>query len=205
MSFVLWASFAATAFVIIVVPGPSQMMVISNSMSSGFKRSLVTVSGNLSANIIQITVASTGLIGILNTSRYLFEMIKWGGVLYLLYLGFKQLRKKSETGILTPPPKAKRTLYLQGFMTSASNPKAVVFFGVLFPQFIDSALPVLPQFLILGLTYLVIQGSILSLCGRFAAWVAFTFKEQAGRYLNKVSGTFMIGAAIILGLKGTAA
>ena len=93
------------------------------------------------------------------------------------------------------------SLYWQGFITSAANPKAVIFFAALFPQFINPRDDLLIQFSILSSTYLILDAIFLSFYGKFAEWVSLKLVPSARLHLNKISGGFLIFAAILLGLK----
>ena len=90
-------------------------------------------------------------------------------------------------------------LFRQGFFTSAANPYAVVFFGALFPQFIDPAAPILPQLFILGGTYLLVDGLTLFVWAAFARQTLGRLKGLTGKGINRISGVLMIGAALLLG------
>ncbi len=147
----LFLAYITTVFILLVSPGPSHLLMLSNSLASGFHRSWATAAGDLTANTLQIAVASTGLVGLLYTSRNFFMAVKWAGVAYLVYLGISQFRRKNSAEINTSIWKQSRnTLYWQGFFTSAANPKAVVFFAALLPQFINPAQPTSRQFAVLG-------------------------------------------------------
>lgn len=139
----------------------------------------------------------------LSASRYGFTAIKWGGVLYLIWLGIKMISATFGAG--KDPVTAKRStlrqLWLRGFITSAANPKAVVFFAALFPQFIDPSLPIFDQVLLLGLTYLIIDGLFLSAYGIGAGWLATRLNARLRPWIDRVAGASLFGAAILLGLK----
>lgn len=138
MSMNLWIAYIGTVLLMMSTPGPSQLLMLSNSIGNGFRRSLFTAAGDLSANLVQMIVASVGLASVLASSTTFFVAIKWAGVGYLVYLGLKLLlARKPPESALEPPKRSARALYWQGFLTSAANPKAVVFFAALFPQFID--------------------------------------------------------------------
>ena len=98
----------------------------------------------------------------------------------------------------TPSP---RTLWFQGFLTSASNPKAVVFFAALFPQFISPDHAFAAQFLILAVTYIIMDALFLSAYGLGASWIAARFTGAAEQWIERIGGGFMIGAATLLGAK----
>ncbi len=186
-------------------PGPSQLLMITNSLRHGWRRSLATVAGDLSANSLQMLAAGFGLAGAIAASADLLTVIKWAGVAYLAWMGIRLFRAPAPdlgapavAGMRAGP--TARGLYLQGFLTSAANPKAVVFFAALFPQFIDPNAPIGPQLLILGVTYLTIDGCLLVMWGRGAERLLGGLRRR-GRLLNRVSGTMMISAAALLGAR----
>lgn len=148
-------------------PGPSQALMIANSMRHGVRRSASTVFGDLTANALQMTAAAFGLAVIISTSYWVLLVVKWAGVLYLVWIGWRTFVSPSEIpGYDTVVPA--RKLWRQGFITSASNPKAIFFFAALFPQFIDVSQAIWPQLIILGATYLLIDGILLFLWGMLA-------------------------------------
>lgn len=202
MEFEIWLAYLSAVLILMLTPGPSQLLMLSNSLGSGFKRSMATAAGDLSANVIQMTVASAGLVSILYASQYTFIVIKWLGVAYLVYLGARLIRRTPSRKVIgEEQPKSSKTLYMQGFITSASNPKAIIFFAALFPQFLNQQEPIVNQLLVLGITYLTIDGLFLSIYGSFADWIAKAFKSQVTHHWDRISGSFLIGAAILLGLK----
>ncbi len=198
-----WLAFVGTVLLLMGTPGPSQLLMLSNSAGNGFRRALATAAGDLSANLLQMIVAGAGLAGAVRASSDVFAVVKWLGVLYLVFLGVRMWRAPS--GTLTPERgtrlRSLRSLYAQGFVTSASNPKAVVFFAALFPQFLAANEPFLAQFAILSATYIVIDGTFLSLYGYGAAWIARRWNSARAAGLRRVFATLLIGAAILLGLQ----
>lgn len=180
-------------------PDTSQLLIISNSLRHGMRRSMATVAGDLSANALQMTLAAFGLTAVIAASADALWVVKWLGVAYLVWIGLKLMLSKD--GADTPAAAQSGRLFRQGFVTSSANPYAVVFFGALFPQFIDPALPVWPQLLILGVTYLVVDGLILLLWGWAATHTLGRVKRLTGVWINRVSGALMLGAAVLLGLK----
>ena len=121
------------------------------------------------------------------------------GVAYLVWIGLQLLLSRPRSD--APEAASGGRLFRQGFVTSSANPYAVVFFGALFPQFIDANLPVWPQLLILGVTYLVVDGVILVLWGWAALRTLGRIKALGGVWINRISGALMIGAAALLGAK----
>ncbi|MAZ22668.1 MAG: lysine transporter LysE [Roseovarius sp.] len=193
---------AAVAVFFATPPDTSQLLIISNSVRYGLRRSAYTIAGDLTANSLQMTGAAFGLAAIIATSASAFVWIKWLGVAYLVWIGLQLILAKDrpEDVAATASGQSAR-LFRQGFVTSMANPFAVVFFGALFPQFIDPMMPVLPQLLILGLTYLVVDGAILLLWGWLGLRAAAALRRFSFGLVNKICGGLMIGAAMLLASK----
>jgi len=190
---------AALAVFFSTPPDTSQLLIISNSLRHGLRKSTLTIAGDLTANCFQMTAAAFGLATLITTSAYAFLWIKWLGVAYLAWIGIQLILSGN------PDPKAMQTstnnsfrLFKQGFITSMANPFAIVFFAALFPQFIDPTTPILPQLLILGLTYILVDGAILLAWGAFSTKAFAVLKVQSLTRINKVCGCLMIVAAGLL-------
>ncbi len=183
-------------------PDTSQLLIASNSIAFGLKRSGLTIIGDLSANAIQMTAAAFGLATLVAANPSLFIWVKWLGVAYLLWIGVSLFR--TETIKLASEPQATgsgKNLFWQGFFTSLSNPFAIVFFASLFPQFIQADQPILPQLLIMATTYLVFDGVILVLWGWIGISAANWFRRVGAGAINKSCGLIVIAAAGLLALK----
>jgi len=203
MSLELWFVYVAAVLALMSTPGPSQLLMLSNSATHGFKRSLATVAGDLTANALQMLAAGLGLAALLAASGQALLIIKWLGVGYLIWLGVRMIYN-GEIGTLSSASPAKtsmRTLWLQGFLTSAANPKAIVFFAALFPQFIHADAPFWRQFAILSATYILIDGLFLSAYGIGSSWIVAQFKGPARAWIGRVGGSLVICAAVLLSLK----
>jgi len=197
-----WLAYVAMVFIFLVSPGPSHLFMLSTTLSHGFNKSWATGAGDLSAHLWQIAVASIGLVSFIYAFQNLFVIIKWAGVAFLIYLGIVQFKKKSTTVNRSKGNgQCLMSFFWRGFLTSSANPKAVVFFAALFPQFINTSEPTAHQFSILGLTYIVIDGCFLMFYGYFADWLSSHFEMHIDKYLNKISGSLLVGSAILLGLK----
>ncbi|MEM8732383.1 MAG: LysE family translocator, partial [Pseudomonadota bacterium] len=135
MSFDIWMIYVATVLALMSTPGPSQLLMLSNSAAYGFHRSLATACGDLTANALQMLAAGLGLAALIAASGTALSVIKWAGVAYLIWLGLRMIRRArpdDPARLAARPAVSLRTLCLQGFLTSAANPKAVVFFAALF-------------------------------------------------------------------------
>ncbi len=203
ISFELWLAYVATVSIIVITPGPSVLLAASHGMSHGLNKTYDTISGDLSANIIQMTLAALGLGAILLASESLFYGMKWVGVGYLIYMGIKQWLTSPQNMFKLEKEKSTSTkkLFITGFSVSASNPKAILFFAALFPMFIDPALAKLPQIIILGITFIILDGSSLIIYAKFAEKIK-SWLESKGKanYQNKIIGTLLLLAAGALSL-----
>lgn len=200
-----WIIYMATVLALMSTPGPSQLLMLSNSATHGFRRSLATAAGDLTANALQMLAAGLGLAAVIATSAMALAVIKWAGVAYLLWLGARMILRAGTGAPGQDGEAARQTplrrLWLQGFLTSAANPKAVVFFAALFPQFITADAPFWPQLLILSVSYLVLDGIFLSAYGYGAGWITRRLKGTARLWADRIGGGLMMIAALLLGAK----
>lgn len=181
-------------------PGPSQILMISHSLRYGLRPSFATVAGDLSANALQMTAVGFGFAALLAVGGVL-TIVKWLGVAYLVWMGVRTFRAAPPDLSMSGPAVGRGRLFRQGFITAAANPKAIFFFGALFPQFIDSAHAIGPQLLLLGVTYMAVDGLILVLFGATAERVFLRLRSRLARWMNRISGAFMILVALLLGLR----
>jgi threonine/homoserine/homoserine lactone efflux protein len=150
----LWLAYVATCAVILAIPGPTILVVLSYAISYGKRATLPVVAGVALGDTVAISLSLVGLGGLLATSALWFTMIKWLGGLYLIYLGVKLFRGAAATR-LEPSDKREtpRKLFTKAFIVTALNPKSIVFFIAFLPQFISHDHPVTPQLWILGITF----------------------------------------------------
>ncbi|GAA4276207.1 LysE family translocator [Aquimarina mytili] len=203
MNTTLWISFIGTVLVIGITPGPSVLLASANSMNHGAKKTLGTILGDLSANSIQIVLSSLGLASIVISSGEIFGLIKWAGVGYLLYMGVIKIITAPKIGKFKKnnTKKGFLKLYSEGFLMSASNPKAIVFFAALFPLFIDQNLAFAPQVVVLGITYLVIDGICLLLYVNFASRLKKYLEDREKVHLqNRIIGALLIFSGFMLSM-----
>ena len=199
----IWTAYILTVLVMMSTPGPSHMLMLSNSASNGFKRSLATGAGDLTANFLQMLAAGLGMSALIMAAPKAFIALKIAGVAYLIWLGLKMLKHSfSEGGVLASSKRTSlKALWLQGFITSASNPKAVVFFAALFPQFISDGLNFWPQFMALSLTYIAIDGTFLCFYGFTSDRLSKVFAKHGLKWVHRIGGVGILIAALLLGLK----
>ncbi|NRB53329.1 MAG: LysE family translocator [Saprospiraceae bacterium] len=203
MELSVWLSFVGTVLLIAFTPGPSVLLATANSMKYGAKRTVGTILGDLSANLCQIALASVGLASFVISSGTIFQFIKWCGVAYLIYMGLSKIFGKVEIELSANKEQERSftKLYGEGFLMSAANPKAIVFFAALFPLFLDPNAPFLLQVSILALTFLAIDGISLLIYARFAEQLKSYLENREKVHLqNKIVGALLIFSGIMLSL-----
>ena len=192
MTLTTWWIFVCTETVLCLTPGPAVMFILSSALKAGAKKSIFSNLGILTANVVYFAVSATG-IGALLLSSKLFLAVKWLGAAYLVILGLRLIFERS--GIVKSPDEVlidykSHHLFFNGFTLQMSNPKAILFFSALLPQFLNLHVPVVPQIVILGATSVVIEFSIL--IGYGIAGSAIT--PRYARWTNRVAGGLLIGA-----------
>jgi threonine/homoserine/homoserine lactone efflux protein len=192
--------FTAAAFLLIVVPGPSVLFVISRGVALGRRAALVTVAGNALGIYLQVLAVAIGLGAVVERSVVALEVLKLAGAIYLIYLGIQALRQRRElatvldaAGTLRP----RRRIFREGFVVGVTNPKNIIFFTAVLPQFVDeSGAPVALQMTVLGTIYVVIALVSDSVWG-FIAGTARSWFARSPRRLELLGGT---GGLVMLGL-----
>ncbi len=211
MSFEIWLSFSFLVFLLVLTPGPSVLIGMSHALRYGARPTLMTALGDVTANMIQMVIAAVGLGALLATSAEAFAVVKWCGVAFLLVIGLMSFFRKSKaikdkTGIETKRSTgyeiaSRRKLFREGFLVAAGNPKAIAFFGALFPQFVDPGAPLAPQLLILGATFVVLDYTFVMIYAMGAARIMPWLVRRGGdNMIARVSGGVLIVAAGLLSL-----
>ena len=139
MSIEIWLTFVAVVFVFAIIPGPTVILVVGQAISHGKKSVSPLVAGVLIGDFVAMTLSLLGLGAILATSATLFFILKWFGVLYLIYLGIKAWNEDVviNEDLLQSTHLSKIKMFKSSFLVTALNPKGIVFFVVFFPQFIN--------------------------------------------------------------------
>lgn len=203
-----WMVYALVALISILSPGPAVLLAISNSVTFGLRRVVYSSLGNIIGVMLVSSLAMIGLGALLKSSALLFAALKLIGAGYLIFLGFRQWKSKSNifdraTEVVDGPQRSNRQLFMQGVMLAVTNPKAILFFTALFPQFIDSEQALLPQFSILTGTFMAISFCSLMTYGLLARTTRKWFSiPRHARWFNRASGgLFMLLGIGLLRLK----
>lgn len=200
MTLKLLLIFAVTEFLLSMTPGPAVLLVVSQGMKFGFASSIRGTLGILTGNAIYFALSAAGLGALLIASATLFEAIRWIGVAYLVYVGVRMLISKANAQTIVDTsisPRRSLRLFSQGLLTQLSNPKAIVFFTALLPQFVSPGNQVFQQFLVLGITSIAVEFPVLLFYGLIAErGVGLIPKGRLLAVPDRVAGAFLIGAGI---------
>jgi homoserine/homoserine lactone efflux protein len=202
-----WLLFALTDLVLCLTPGPAVLFVVSQGLRLGRRSAIAGNLGILTANAAYFALSAAGLGAVLLASHQVFSVIRYAGAAYLVYLGLRTffgegLAVPAEAVAQADRPAAMR-VWLRGVSLQAANPKALLFFAALLPQFIQPSFDPARQILILGITSVVIEFFVLSGYGLFASIASRRAREpRFARLTSRVSGVMLIGAGAGIGLAG---
>jgi threonine/homoserine/homoserine lactone efflux protein len=201
-------TFAAAAFILIVIPGPSVLFEISRSVALGRRAGLATVAGNAAGELLQATAVAVGIGAIVQRSAPVFTGLKLAGAGYIVFLGLRAIhdrRALSRVFDATMLPRGTRRILIEGFVVGATNPKSLVFFAAILPQFVATASGHVPaQLMLLGLVFVLIA------LASDSAWVfvAGTARDWFARSPHRLEmvggagGLMMIAVGVRLAFTG---
>lgn len=194
-----WLTFALAAMIVLLIPGPTIVMVVAQSLSHGPRAALPLVLGVVLGDFTAMTGSLLGLGALLAASALWFTVLKWLGAAYLIYLGIKTWRSTAHAGPLAlSEPRPSRSLWLSTYAVTALNPKSILFFVAFLPQFIDPQRAALPQIAVLGATFLALaalNAGLYALCaGGFRRLLR---KPGARRVVNRLGGGALVGAGVL--------
>ncbi|MEQ1595329.1 MAG: LysE family transporter [Casimicrobium sp.] len=197
-----WLTFFVASWLISISPGSGAIYAMSCGLNHGFRRGFVGTLGLILGIWTALAIVAIGLGAILKTSTMAFVVLKWLGVAYLVYLGIKQWRAPAvpmaaasgDTSTVSA-----KTLIAKGWAVNATNPKGIVFMMAVMPQFIDASAPLLPQYLVIALTFGFTDLVVMAIYTGFAARVLTFFRSEAQmRFLNRLFGGMFVAAAAAL-------
>jgi len=198
MNYELFTAFVLITVVLIITPGPVVTLVIATGATHGVRAALTTVLGTTIGNAILIAAIAAGLSWVLKNAAELFEILRWAGVAYLVWLGIQAWRSAGK--IIDAPPQA-RVHFWRGMGVALTNPKTIAFFTAFLPQFVDPALPAERQLFVMCATSILIAWMFDSAwaiaAGLGRAW--FMAPSRA-KLLGRLSGAVLIGGGIWLSL-----
>lgn len=190
--------YVGVAFATILLPGPAVILTINNSIQRGLLKSFAGILGIALAILLVATLSATSLGFVLANSVMAFTVVKILGAAYLIYLGIKMWRTKAVTNTHTNIKKSSLLkCFIEGFLVSISNPKAIVFFMSIFPQFIDLSQNYKPQFILLAATFSALIVLVHSMYALFSSIAKSRLSSSSGNtLLNKISGSVFVAFGV---------
>ncbi len=193
-----WVAFAGASAVLVLIPGPTVLLVVSYALGQGWRTTLPMAIGVALGDFTAMTLSLAGLGAVLAASATVFTAVKWIGAAYLVWLGIKLWRAG---GLADATPRTDRSgalrMLAHAWLVTALNPKGIIFFVAFLPQFLDRSAPFLPQMLVFGATFIVLA---------FANVIGYALLASRARrairrpgvlsLVNKVGGGLLIGAGV---------
>ena len=201
MDLSVWITYFIATIVLSVSPGPGVFSSISSGLHHGFRLGWWNGLGMQAANLILVAIVSLGLGAILLASETLFSIVKWLGVAYLLYLGVVTWRAPArgfeDAG--GDDVHTARGVFVRGFLVNITNPKGIIFFAAILPQFIDVARPQMPQYAILAATTFAVDLVVMMAYTALAAKVLRVMRDPSRlRWVNRGLGGAFVAAGLAL-------
>lgn len=203
MEFSLWLALAGAGAMISLTPGAGAINTMSNALTAGFRRSIWGIMGQQLALVVHVVIVAAGVGLLVSSSPLAFQVIRYVGALYLVYLGVRKLLARAQAGAevgAAGTGDSGGSMLLRGLWVNLLNPKAIVFFLAFMPQFIRPDRPLLPQYTVLTTTVVAID--IIVMWFVFAAGAKqlkhLTASERGQLTLNRTFGVLFIGVGILL-------
>ena len=201
MTFESYLAFCVAAIALALVPGPTVTVIIANSLRYGAKAGLMNVLGTQVGFLIWLALATAGLNAALQIMGVWFDVLRWAGAAYLVWLGIKLFMSKGDLALAVERARPRGSFFLQGFVVIISNPKMLVLFGAMIPPFLSNGGNVTRETLLLGLTFMVIAAAgdtaYAFLAGKAGAWLS----RSRIRTIEIVSGICLTAGGIWLALR----
>jgi homoserine/homoserine lactone efflux protein len=196
----IYLAYIAACFLIAIIPGPTVTVIIANSLRYGARAGLLNVAGTQLGLGLMMLVLVVGLSSVIAAMGSLFDVLRWAGAAYLVWIGYKLLRSPEAIADAQAAPAPRGGFFLQGFLVLMANPKALLWFGAFIPQFVDPKGEYVAQIVVLGLTAmavaLVSDGAWAVVTGRAGAFLS----RMQVRLVSRLSGACLIGGGIWLAL-----
>lgn len=191
----LYISFLIASVLLILIPGPNVLVVVSTSITHGAMRGLQTVLGTSAAMVIQLIIAALGTTWLVASITTGFEWLRWFGVAYLLYLGVKHLLNIRDSEKVHEVQITAKDTFARGFIVSLTNPKTILFFGAFLPQFVSSDDNYVGQLTILSISFLLLAIMLDNLYAVMAGRIRHIIQSPGTEKIkNGVAGLLYVGA-----------
>jgi homoserine/homoserine lactone efflux protein len=202
MTYDTYFTFCLAALALALVPGPTVTVIIANSLRYGSKAGLMNVLGTQVGVVIWLAIAAVGLGAAIQLMGVWFDLLRWVGAAYLVWMGIKLLRSNGDLAVAVDRARPRGSFFLQGFVVIMSNPKMLVLFGALIPPFLSKGGSVLQETMSLGVTFMLIAAAgdtlYALMAGKAGAWLS----RSRIRAIEVASGLCLAGGGVWLALKG---
>lgn len=199
MSFELWLAFTTASVALLVIPGPTVLLVTSYALSHGRRSAVPIVAGVALGDFTAMTASLLGLGVLLATSATVFTLLKWIGAAYLVWLGIKLWRAPAgQAEALAEPAAGPARMLLHAYAVTALNPKGIVFFVAFLPQFLDASRPAVTQMAVMEATFVSLAILNTSLYAALASTARRAIRRPTvQRTVNRLGGSLLIGAGLM--------
>jgi len=203
VQFSLWLALVGAGTLISFTPGAGAIFTMSNSLNSGFRRSIWGILGQQLALVIHILIVALGVGVLVSNSPVVFNVIRYAGAAYLVYLGIRQFMHKPDLDkekVYNRRNEPALSMFQRGVWVNLLNPKAIVFFLAFMPQFIRPEQPLFQQYAVLTATVLAIDIMVMWFFFALAArsFQRFTHNEHGQKVLNRIFGTLFVAVGVLL-------
>lgn len=187
--------FSTLAFITVATPGPTTLLTLNHSARHGLGAALPGIAGAVLSDFVLIAAVAAGLGGLLTTSATVFELLRWTGVAYLGWLGWRLLCSRDTLSTSARHPRLE-AMFRHSFTVAVTNPKGYLFFSALLPSFIDTTAPLWPQYTLLAIVFAGVDGAVLFAYALAGAAGARRFSgPHALHRLSRASGLALLALA----------
>lgn len=201
-------TFALLALVVVMTPGPTVLLALSNGSRFGVGAAGYGIAGAALSDGVLIAAAGLGLGAVLAASAVLFNLVKWVGVAYLMWIGVQMLRSSGELGSVpshsngqnSGAPRSKLTLFRKSFLVAVTNPKGYLFFTAFLPQFLNPSEPLLMQYARLALVFIAVDVAVMAIYAGLGAKAVQFLSNRGTLWLDRTCGGLLITLGCALAL-----
>lgn len=199
-------TFTFLALIVVITPGPTVLLALSNGSRFGFVAAGYGIAGAAISDAVLIAAVGLGLGVVLATSAFLFNLVKWIGVLYLIWLGVQMLRSSGELGVATArvcgpkfeTPRQRATLFRKSFLVAVTNPKGYLFFTAFLPQFLIPIEPLFLQYATLAAVFIVIDVVVMTLYAGLGVKAVQFLRNRGALWIDRVCGGLLVTLGLAL-------
>ena len=201
MTLEIWLAYAVACIVVLAIPGPTVLLVVSYALGGGRRTGWATVPGVTLGDFTALTLSLLGAGAVLAASAAMFTVLKLVGAAYLVWLGIRLWRAAGRLGPTAAATASPHRMFRDAYVVTALNPKGIVFFVAFVPQFVDPSAAALPQFIMLEATFVTLAAVNVAIWAVLAGELRDRLRNPAKvRLVNRVGGSVLVGAGILTAL-----